>query len=313
MTNVNPVEVGSPEAGGQTLTPTNWLTPIPIVDPTEMKLRRIMLVTDFSAKSRNMYAHAVRFAKRFGSSIHLVHFGSKRAPEYSGITDKQHLKSQYQSLATESKQNEFLDLPVKTCLLELRDLGGSLNAYQEQFKCGLVISHTLALHGLKRHFDHQLAEKIVAKSSVPVLLFGPAAITTGVEEPKAILVPFDFSDKAIATFPLLRFLSSHYDCSIRLLFVQGLRSQWFKKITGANSYQIKNLEKHFDELIAEELPNLDVELEICQGLPEFELGFRASNAAADLILIGTYGSLGQLTKSIIRQAKCPVMAIPSDR
>lgn len=275
-----------------------------------IELRQIMVVTDFSSKSRRTYTYAVRLAKRFGAEIQLVHFARKRAPEYSGITNQQHIKHLHQSLVKESKQAAFLDLPIKTSLLEMRDFAQSFSGFQNESACQLIIAHTLAHKGMQRHFDHQLAEKIIANSTVPVLLFGPAAFDSGIEQPKSVLVPFDFSNKATTTFPALRFLDKHYQCSFRLLLVQTFRSHWFQKTMRANEIQIQSFEKAFEELIATELTDLEVELEIQQGQAEMEFCRRACGAEFDLIVIGTYGRLGHLTKDIIRNSKCPIMAVP---
>ena len=286
---------------------------LPVKKPFQPTLRRIMVSTDFSQHSKKTYSSAVRLAKRFNAKIQLVHFGSKRAPEHSGVTNASHLKSLRQSLAKEAKHAAFADLEITTCVLDRRDVGRSLSTYQEDFGCDLIIIHTLSHQGFHRHFDHQLAEKIVARSTVPVLLFGPAAIESGIDEPKSVLVPFDFSDKAAAAFPALRLLATQYQSSVTFLFVQTIRCQWFQKLIGVSTYKLETFEKRFEELIEEELPKVDVELEIYQGIPAYEFGKRACNSNADLIVIGTYGRLGNLTKSIIRQAKCPVLAVPTER
>ena len=190
-------------------------------------LRQIMVITDFSRPSEKTYSYAVRLAKRFGATIHLVHFGSKQAPEYSGVTDASHLKRLRYSLSKEANHAEFVDLNIKTYVLDLRNVSRSLAWYQDEHRCDLIVVHTRAPQGIQSYFDHQLAEKIVANSTIPVLLFGPAALAGGIDEPKSVLVPFDFSDKAEATFPVLRLLATQYQCSIKLLFVQTLRSHWF--------------------------------------------------------------------------------------
>ena len=281
--------------------------------PSQPSLRRIMVTTDFSQHSRKAYAFAARLAKQFKAKIHLVHFGSKKAQEYSGITNVSHLKGLKNSLAKEVKHAAFADLEIETCVLERRDVGRSLSEYQENAGCDLIVTHTLSHQGFHRHFDHQLAEKIVACSTVPVLLFGPAAIDSGIDEPKSVLVPFDFSDKAAAAFPALRLLATQYRSSIKFLFVQTIRCQWLYRLTGISTHKLETFEQRFKQLINDELPNLDVELEFVQGIPEYELCNRVSGSNVDLIVIGTYGKLGNFTKSIIRQAKCPVLAVPTDR
>ena len=275
-------------------------------------LRQIMVITDFSRLSENTYAYAVRVAKRFEATIHLVHFGSKLAPEYSGITDASHLKRLRYSLSKEANRAEFANLDIRTHVLDRRNVSHSLGSLQDEHGCDLIVVHTRAPQVIQSHFDQQLAEKIVAISTIPVLLFGPAALAGGIDEPKSVLVPFDFSDKAEATFPVLRLLATQYQFSIKLLFVQTFRSHWLQRLTQTNEYEIMTFEKQFDELIEAELPSHDVELEFCQGIPEYEFGNRACNADADLIVIGTYERLGSLTKCIIRQAQCPVLAVPTE-
>ena len=275
-----------------------------------IELRRIMIVTDLSAKSRKTYTYAVRLAKHFGATIHLAHFPRKRFSVYWGASNQKHLKHLRNALASESKHAAFAGLPIGTSVLELSDVARSISAFQQESPCQLIVAHSQAGNDQSQNSDHQLAEKIVAGSAIPVLLFGPTAFDSGIEKPENVLVPFDFSDKATTTFPALRFLSKHYQCSFRLLFIQTFRCHWFQAVMDGNEIQIQSFEKKYEELIATELSTLKVELEIHQGLREMEFCNRATDSSTDLIVIGTYGRLGRLTKGIIRNSKCPVMAVP---
>ena len=280
---------------------------------TSISLTQIMLVTDFSVNARPVYSLAAGLAERFEATIQLTHFATKSPFEFSGLSNNQHLSHLRKKLEKESQRQVFANCQLTTCLLESSCVERSLAKKQIQSSSDLIITHSLT-RGVHGRLDHQLVEKIVAASAVPVLLLGRAAIANGIKQPKSVLVPFDFSDKAIATFPVLRFLASQFNCSFNLRFVQLIRSHWIQKANLNAAHRFETFQQRFDDLIRMELSALDVKLEVCLGSPEYQIIDRAismsASEKADLIVIGTHGVLGSLSKRIIYQAQCPVITVP---
>jgi len=282
---------------------------------TKSGFRRIMVITDFSDNARRVYAYATSLVKQTGATLFLVHFGNKKAPEYSGVSNEEHVRRLYKALTKESRIDVFTDLPVKTFLLERRDIAKSLRSFEQEMYPELVISSTFAKAGFGRHFVFEVADKIISSSSVPVLLFGPAADEyDGALLPKLALVPFDFSDEAVGAIPTLQFLGASYNCALRLLFIQKIvpdRISWLQRIWSEKPHSNEAVEQRFADLVADELDGCDVKWEICQAVPEVEIGSRARNTKADLVVIGARSALGRVSQTVIRLSHCPVLAVPS--
>ncbi len=140
--------------------------------------RRIIVITDFLDNTRRVHAYATSLAKQTGATLLLVHFGNKKAPEYSGVSNDQHIRGLYKALTKESRIDAFTDVPVKTFLLERRDLAKSLRSFEQEMHPDLVISATFAKAGFGRHFVFEVADKIISSSSVLVLRNAMNNITT---------------------------------------------------------------------------------------------------------------------------------------
>ncbi len=272
-----------------------------------------MVTTDFSDESRRAYVLASILAKKFSANLYLVHFGRRHAAEGSGILSKEHVQELNRDLADEMKCDAFAGIRVKARLLNRRDFRSALWSLEQNAGSGLVVTTTWACSGLKRFLSVNDADTILASSSVPVLLLGPAAEINDSDHPKRVLVPFDFSETAMEVLPTLRFLAWHYSCAFKVLFVQRPspeRIRWYQRLWLAFRIHVESPEVEFAELKDAELDGVDVELEVCQGVPEVEIIDRVRQMKADLIVFGTSGKLGAMAQKVTREATCPVLAVP---
>jgi nucleotide-binding universal stress UspA family protein len=276
-------------------------------------LRRILLTTDFSDNARTAYPCAASLAKQFGATIDLVYFAYKGPPKYSGISEQTYVQELRKALQQEADVADFAGVHVQKHLLRHPHLPEALRSFERAANLDLAITSTHGRTGLKHFLFGSFAERVLRNSSVPVLVNRERQGSGTFADPERVLVPFDYSDAASGTLPAVQFLATHYGCTFRFLFVYesypgriGLYEKMWKGIAS----RPKSTEQQFAELKQNELAGIDVELETCDGIPAVEIVHRARDLEADLIVIGTHGTLGSVPQNVTREAHCPILIVP---
>ena len=71
-----------------------------------------------------------------------------------------------------------------------------------------------------------------------------------------------------------------------------------------------SIEERFAKLVDEDLQGLDATLETAQGIPSVQVVQRTNQISVDLVLLGKREGLGSVARSVTREAKCSVLAVP---
>ncbi len=264
-------------------------------------LRRILVTTDFSVNARKAYACAASLAEKSSlaeklrAGIYLVHFAHRRVPMFSGMSQETYVEELRKALDEEGRWDGFSDINVETHLIQHSHLPEALCSFEREAKIDLAITSTHGRTGLQHFVFGSFAERILRNSSVPVLVPRQRKGGAAIGEPKLGLVPFDFSDAALGTFPTVRFLATHYRYAFR-----------WKAIAG----RTESTEQYFTALKQSELADIDVVLHTCQGVPAAEIVHRARDMDAVLIVIGTHGTLGSVAQNVTREVHCSVLTVP---
>src|SRR5579863_3650087 len=148
----------------------------------------------------------------------------------------------------------------------------------------------------------------------------PVEVKQAMLKIERILCPTDFSDFSAKAFDYAASLARHYGARVYLQHV-------IQPATYAYPYSVSelywNLSEHAQEqlrdLVKTHTPNgIQSEIIVHTGpVPESILSFAEKNAA-DLIVMGTHGrrgldrmTMGSVTETVLRKAKCPVLAVRS--
>lgn len=159
----------------------------------------IILPTDFSATARRAYPFAAALARQYGAQLFLVHFGRKHAPAYSGISRHDHLSNLSSALAEETQCDDFAGMDVRPRLLVSHHISELMCNYQREMRCDLVVMATSARKGLARLISIDCPAKMIAQSTVPVLLYGPAVTANSISSPARVLVAPVWAERAMVT------------------------------------------------------------------------------------------------------------------
>ena len=274
-----------------------------------MGIRHILLTTDFSENARLTYATAAAIAKSFGAEIMLVHFA-----DLSEAISKNNRDVFYESLtealSKESQRSEFDEVSCRAELLTHRFSPGKLRTLESNESIDLVVLGTHGRSGVGRFVLGSFAERVVRNSSRPVLAVHASHRTF---DPSVIVVPFDDSDSARATIPIINDLASMTSCSVHFLHVdepQAKRKYHFLQVVDLVAESRKAAEKLYEEFQQTDLNGINTNFVTRAGLVADTIVDFAKESEADLIVLGTQGVLGSVAQNVTRQATCPVLTVP---
>lgn len=272
-------------------------------------MRRILLISELSDDSRMAYTQAAIVASKFNAKICLGFFGRRSAPEYSGISNEEHRRSVHRKLRQECSRPEFNGIETEFRFLCGRNIRRSIEEFEHTSRPDLIIMTSAAISGWKRYFSNDKTSKVVSSSSVPVWMVGPAVTLTNIEPPRRVLVPFDFSDRAFGTLPLIRMMANQYGCAFKLVKIRRTvkGTSKLRSLLLPKQQRPRIIRQRFARLLHEELDGLEIETEIADGDPPTEARRLAREMEADLIIVGTQGILDRESLDIARAVHCPVV------
>jgi len=296
----------------------------------KLKIKKIMVPTDFSEASKQSLPYAEAFAKQFNASVTLVYVAPARvAAELSraGIVleEKLALEKAQESLKQLRAREFSASLPVETMLItgapyvEINNAAKDLNS-------DLVILSTHGRTGLKHFFLGSTAERVVRHAPCPVLTIREQAVRIKFPDDapcgfKRILVPIDFSDASHQALSYGAAFAERCGAEITLLHVVELPA--YPEL-GYAHVPMKEAEQKKSALATLELAPLElgenarlVKSSLVRvGNPAQEILEEAARQNSDLIVISTHGHsglrlllLGSTTERVVRHAACPVLVV----
>lgn len=285
-----------------------------------MPPKHILLTTDFSDHARAAYRCAAELASTCGASLHLVHF----AGALSSLLPVESQDTLFDSLETrlthEAKEHPaFADVRVKPHLQRQRWTKVRQLELEEILGIDLIVMSPRGRTGLARMLLGSFADRIVRHSSVPVLLARQSDDETF--DPRTVLVPHDFYHRPRAVLPAMRWLNRQFNSAFRFLYVydptwaegrpvRGMQEQFARAV---RNVKFLSVEERFAKVKAEDLQGLDVTLETAQGYPSERVVTRANHMPADLVLLATRDGLASVSRKVVSDAKCSVLAVPLEK
>lgn len=292
----------------------------------DMKIERILLTTDFSDHAQQAYACAADLASKCGARLHLVHFAGSlpfagAIARFGDTTASGPLYASLENaLAEEANEHPAFDgIDIRPHLQRHRWTRTRQRELEQELGIDLIILSPQGRTGLAKMLLGSFADRIVRHSSVPVLLFRPIG-EQRILNPRTVLVPHDFYDASPTTLPAMRWLDSQFGSAFRFLYVydpswaagrsiRGMEEQFERAV---KNMQCLSVEERFTQAKDEYLQGLDVTLETAQGHPPEQVVQRARDRSSDLVLLATRGGLGSVSRKVITNAKCSVLAVPVD-
>lgn len=266
--------------------------------------RSIVHPTDFSEASAGAFAHSLRIALTAEATLTLLHVAGAH-----GVADWASFPHVRQTLAAwglmdEKESPARLGVSVRKVEMEPQSPVDGVRHFLEMHAADLVVLATAGRQGVARWLHGSVAEGISRATATPTL-FVPHK-TRGFVDPRRgelrlhnVLIPVDHEPKPDAVIgDIMDF--------VKILAGAGAEERLLH--VGANSPQVQ----HHTE------PHRLLPVTVRQGDPVEAINDVANEWPADLIAMPTAGHLGYLdvlrgstTERVLRQAPCPVLAMPT--
>ena len=293
-----------------------------------MELRKIVLLTDFSACARLAYAPAAGWARRFGSSVYLAHaFPNQFDGAQVHVEGRRHTVD-YREALEQRLEVEAEDVLLRECRPRAVLLAGRasdvVSDFAEKEKADLIIQSSHGRSGWSRVFLGSFAEGVIRRSSTPVLTF--RGEREGNLAPKRILYPHDFSDAARMPLDAVRLLARAFEAEVLVFHViQTLPP--VPALVGAEPVAALHAEppglrerllRDLRAFAATELGGVSHDVDVAHGDPSSAIAERSAVWRADLLCMATHGMgsmerlfLGSTAEKAVRSAPCAVLTVRS--
>lgn len=269
--------------------------------------RSILHPTDFSDSSMDAFVHALKIALVCKSELHVLHVQDPKdaisgndAPHIRRTLARWKLMDEHDPPAMVGQK--FGIKAVKVELPTQNPVSAILN-YEDRHPCDLMVLATHAREGLPRFLQGSVAETVARRAAVNTLFVAPGALGfvhpgSGEWRLKRILMPIDSDPDPSQAIPIVGALAGlpEEKAEIRFLHV------------GATPPQLGQAASHF--------PKRRIALR--NGAAVDGILSEAEECQADLIAMPTSGHHGWLdalrgstTERVLRQAPCPVLAMPA--
>jgi nucleotide-binding universal stress UspA family protein len=294
-----------------------------------IRIRRILVPTDFSRLSLIAIPYALAVARQFGAELHLFHvvdttqFSSKSLllPLISPAELSRPLLNRLQGIALKFSPDGRIHV------MKPRE-GRAYNEICERaqkVRANLIVIATHGTTGLRHVWLGSTAERVIQHSPCPVLIVRKRGLRFQEKRIRLqqILVPLDFSHCSEVAFDCGVGLAREFRSELLLVHVidplcyplgdeyGGIHSA--RLIEEARSCAQSKMKK-----LAREA-NVPCSIRIREGAPAREI-CRLAKRGVDLIIAPTHGRsglshvlIGSVAERVVRHATCPVLVIPVRR
>jgi nucleotide-binding universal stress UspA family protein len=302
---------------------------------SKLRLKSILVPTDFSAESWKALRYGIAFAHEFNAALWLIHVvepppfavGFEAVP--IALEDTQLLKSSERRLKKLAAERVPADIPLNT-LVQHGAPFETIVSIARAHEIDMIIASTHGHTGVKRVLFGSTAERIVQHAPCPVLVvrerehefLGDAPRTNHrTIELKRLLVPIDFSEcsrKAVEYgVALAREFRAEMVCLHSIEIPYGMGEAGLIIETEAVNKRLREEgEQHASAFLQNQAASTSQECTIKLGTPYREIIRMADERQIDLIILGTHGRsgvrhflLGSTAERVVRHAHCPVMVV----
>lgn len=269
--------------------------------------RSILHPTDFSDGSMDAFVHALKIALACKSELHILHIQTAadrdlggEAPHIRRTLAQWKLMDEHDPPATVGKK-----FGIKAVKVELppQNPVTAILEYEDRHPCDLMVLATHGRDGVPRFIQGSVAETVARRAAVNALFVAPGALgfvhpATGEWRLKRILAPVDSRPDPDQALPIIKALAALPDAAAEVRFVHA--GSMPPKLSGKPGGLTKEM------------------VVLRNGSAIDGILTEAEEWRADLIAMPTAGHdgwmdalRGSTTERVMRQAPCPVLAIPA--
>jgi nucleotide-binding universal stress UspA family protein len=295
-----------------------------------IQFKRIALLTDLGSDSEKTVRYAGSLARWYGSELLFVHAlgAESHLPAFSvppppwavsGMPPKQDAEERVRGLIDKLA---LQDLRPKLIVREASI--GKILQEVDRYHPSLVVLGTHGREGIRKWLGGSIAEEVFRRVQWPVLVLGPELSSTELAPQKQfehILYATDLSAVSLAALQYAAGISHDHEARLTALYVEPDPALGFSFDRALAEQRLRDwLLDHIDGL-ADALVGVRCVADF--GKPEHKIVEAASQAQADLVILGARGLgagagaashfLGGTSYGVVCTSKCPVLVVPQPR
>ena len=290
------------------------------VRPGNMKLKNLLLLTDFSPSSELALPYAVALAQQYEGKVYVAHVISPEMYEYLPPELVPQVRTEIQNYG----QRRIQELLTRPELQEVRceavvregEIWDTLKKLVADFHIEVIVVGTRGRRGVKKALTGAVADEVLHRAESPVLTVGPHCGCIAPEhKPKRILYATDFSADSVRALA--------YAVSLAETFGATLIPTYVAPQIGEDPSAKTRFEEFFEERLQELLAGQISGRSHCDyrvkfGTPADGILQAAEEEKADLIVMGVRGAgslvraahhLGATADRVVSEACCPVLTV----
>ncbi len=302
-----------------------------------LEIRNILCPIDFSDYSRRALDQAVVLARRYESSVTVLHVfptvpHATNAPGTAGFDTTILTPADHDELLAEMKG--FVDAaPGLSLQLRVRkgDIAAEILMQATEMKADLLVVGTHGRSGFERFLMGSVTEKVLRKACCPVLSVPrhhPDVVPAAAVFYKRILCPVDFSDSSREALDYAMLLAQESDAHLTVLHVttdEIVTPGQFgatipderETLAEYRTRRTREAAEFLRDIVPEKVAAYcTVERLVTRGKPSWEILRIAAEQHTDLIVVGVHGRgavdlalFGSTTNAVVREATCPVLTV----
>ncbi len=293
--------------------------------------RSILCPIDFSEHSATALRYAAAIAKRSDARLHALYVNDPLLVSAAAIA----LNDRDIATVSLRELRTFVSSAVPArvtggeidCMVETGDPAKLIASTALRLKCDLVAMGTHGLSGVDKLLIGSTTERMLRRTSVPVLAVPPSGPGAGKESapPRswpgpAIMAPVDLRDESQRDVRDAEKVARAFGARLVLVHVvpQFQPPPWYRADLSAHwRLRVAKAQLHLESLAKAVGPGVKAESRVLTGSPPDEIAAVAAEKRIGLVVMhlrkgpGFFGSrAGSIASQILRHAVTPVLALP---
>jgi nucleotide-binding universal stress UspA family protein len=279
--------------------------------------KRILVPLDGSPEGEAVLPEALRLSSTAGE-IFLLH-AAPAVPPPSDAPVRQMLEVPERALAYLDSVRERLTGRRATALVRHGDAAEEIAQAAQELGADLIALTTHGRSGLSRLLMGSVAEAVVRRSSLPLLIMRPGRRSVPGGGLREILVPLDDTERSVRILEIVKPLAVETGCDVRLLhvivpIVVGVPPAGILATVPATEHDPQPRLRELARPL--EAAGIRVRTEVASGYAAVAILGHAREAGSDLIAMATSAKrglsrifLGSVAQSVLREADRPVLLL----
>jgi nucleotide-binding universal stress UspA family protein len=297
-----------------------------------LKLKKILLPTDFSRCAEQALAHTVFLAEKHSAEIHLLHvitlFEDQPLLVNDEIAETEEMIRKLEDMV-EKQLNKVVnshgsaDLVINKITRRGISAAPIILEYASDQNIDLIVMGTHGRRGLGHLLLGSSTEEVVRMAKCPVFSVRESEKPKSLDAINKILVPVDFSDHSKSALADAAEIAESYRAQLQLFHVIEETMHPAYSLSGKSSKidLVPGIEEDCRKKIRKMIQDTgismeDTEIIIDSGQAALNIIKFANENLSDLIVIATHGLtgiehflLGSVTEKVVRMAPCPVFTV----